>query len=156
MPSYCILVICSSCCLQRHPCQQTGPRGCFLYVACPPRLVLTFYGQCFPEPMRLSSYEARDSRNKEKTCNDHLLHYRHTTTVLRPFLRDHTGEPVPEEDFWTLWCKGRLTEVETPTIRLGAIPSGLTTAHLHHPSIYFTGRMPFLPPNHQCQSTEGN
>jgi len=30
-----------------------------------------------------------------------------TTTVLRPFFRDHLGEPVPEENFWTLWCKGR-------------------------------------------------
>jgi len=33
----------------------------------------------------------------------------HTTTVLRPFFWDHLGEPVPEENFWTLWCKGRLT-----------------------------------------------
>jgi len=23
----------------------------------------------------------------------------HTTTVLRPFFRDHSGEPVPEENF---------------------------------------------------------
>jgi len=27
-----------------------------------------------------------------------------TTTVLWPFFRDHLGEPVPEENFWTLWC----------------------------------------------------
>jgi len=40
---------------------------------------------------------------------------------------------VPEENFWTLWCKGRLTEADTLTIRLGATPSGLTSAHLHHP-----------------------
>ena len=59
----------------------------------------------------------------------------HTTTVLRPFFRDHPGEPVTEENFWTLWCKGRLTEADTPTIRLGATPSGLSTAHLHHPPI---------------------
>jgi len=39
------------------------------------------------------------------------------TTVLRPFFRDHPGEPVPQENFWTLWCKGRLTEADTPTIR---------------------------------------
>ena len=77
------------------------------------------------------------------------------TTVLRPFFRNHPGEPVPEENFWTLWCKGRLTEADTPTIRLGDTPSGLTSAHLHHPP-FFTGRMPFLPPNQQCQSTEGN
>jgi len=66
------------------------------------------------------------------------------------------GGPVPEENFWTLWCKGRLTEADTLTIRLGATPSGLSSAHLHHPPIFFTGRMPFLTPNQQCQSTEGN
>jgi len=33
-----------------------------------------------------------------------LLHmdYHHTTTVLRLFFRDHPGELVPEENFWTL------------------------------------------------------
>jgi len=36
------------------------------------------------------------------------LNHHHTTTVLRPFFRDHLGETVPEENFWTLWCKGRL------------------------------------------------
>jgi len=74
---------------------------------------------------------------------------------LRLFLRDHPGKPVPEENFWTLWCKGRLTEADTQTIRLGATPSGLTSAHLHRPPYIFTGRMPFLPPNQQRQSTEG-
>jgi len=77
------------------------------------------------------------------------------TTILRPFFRDYSGEPVPEENFWTLWCKGRLTEADTPTIRLGATPSGLTSAHLHYPPIFFTGQMTFLPPNQQHQSTEG-
>jgi len=56
-----------------------------------------------------------------------------TTTILRPFFRDHPGEPVTEENFWTLWCKERLTEADTLTIRLGVTPSGLTSAHLHHP-----------------------
>ena len=64
----------------------------------------------------------------------HHHHHHHTTAVLRPFFRDHPGEPVPEENFWTLWCKGRLTEADTPTIRLGATPSRLTSAHLHHPT----------------------
>ena len=68
-----------------------------------------------------------------------------TTTILRPFFQDHLGEPVPEENFWTSLCKGRLTEAETPTIWLGATPSGLTSAHLHDPP-FFTGRMPFPPP----------
>ena len=88
-----------------------------------------------------------------------IKHKKHThtpTTVLRSFFRDYPGEPVPEENFWTLWCKARLTEADTPTIQLGATPSGLTSAHLHHPPIFFTGQMPFLPPNQQCQSTEGS
>jgi len=69
--------------------------------------------------------------------NTHTEKHHHTTTVLQPFFRDHPGETVPEENFWTLWCKGRLTKAETPTIRLGATPSGLTSAHLHQPPIFY-------------------
>jgi len=68
--------------------------------------------------------------------NTHTPHH-HTITVLWPFFRDHPGKPVPEENFWTLWCKGRLTEADTLTILLGATPSGLTSAHLHHPPHIF-------------------
>jgi len=81
-----------------------------------------------------------------------------TTTpqlVLQPFFWDHPGEPVPEENFWTLWCKGRFTEADTLAIQLGATPSALTSAHIYHPPYFFMVRMPFLPPNQQCQSTEG-
>jgi len=28
-------------------------------------------------------------------------------------------------------------------------------AHQHPITLFFTGRMPFLPPNQECQSTEG-
>jgi len=85
-------------------------------------------------------------------CYNTTLNIDTPQPVLRPFFRDHSGEPVPEENFW---CKGRLTEADTLAILFGATPSGLTSAHLHHPHI-FMGRMPFLPPNQQCQSTEGN
>jgi len=57
-----------------------------------------------------------------------------TTTVLRPFVWNHPGEPVPEENFWTLWCKGRLTEADTLTIWLDTTPSWLTSVH-HHPPV---------------------
>jgi len=40
---------------------------------------------------------------------------------------------MPEKNFWTLWCNGRLTEANALTIRLDATPSGLTSAHLHYP-----------------------
>jgi len=35
-----------------------------------------------------------------------FLNAYHTTTILRPFFRDHPpGELMPEESvFWTLWC----------------------------------------------------
>jgi len=82
--------------------------------------------------------------------------YTHTQPFYSPFFGDQPGELVPEENFWTLWCTGRLTEADTLTIRLGATPSGLTSAHLHHSPIFFMGRMPFLPPSQQCHITEGN
>ena len=41
--------------------------------------------------------------------DSYITHTHAHTTVLRPFFRDHPGEPVPEENLWTLWCKGRLT-----------------------------------------------
>jgi len=75
-----------------------------------------------------------------------------TTTILWPFFRDHTGELVPEENFWTSWCKGRLTEASTPTIRLGATPSGLTSAHLHHPPIFLQARWPSCHPTNSVKA----
>jgi len=51
--------------------------------------------------------------------------------------RDHLGEPVPEENLRTLWCKGRLTEADILTIQLGATPSRLTSAYLRHPPYFF-------------------
>ena len=82
------------------------------------------------------------------TCVQECIHssHHHNHNRFTALSWDHPGEPVPEENFWTLWCKGRLTEADTPTIRLGATPSRLTSAHLHHPP-FFTGRMPFLSPN---------
>jgi len=49
------------------------------------------------------------------------------------------GDPVPEENFWTLWSRGRLTEADTLTIWLVSTPSGLTSAHLHHTPYFFYG-----------------
>ena len=77
---------------------------------------------------------------------------RYTTTVLRPFFRDHQRELVPEENFWTLWCKGRLTEADTLTIRLGATPSGLTSAHLQHPPIFLRAWCPSCRPTNSVKA----
>jgi len=77
--------------------------------------------------------------NTVKALKAILWAYHHitTTTVLRPFFRVYPGEPVPVENFWTLWCKEKLTEADTPTIWLGATPSELTSAHLHQPPIFY-------------------
>jgi len=69
-----------------------------------------------------------------------------------PKFRDNPGEPVPEENFWTLWCKGRLKEADTPTIQLGATPSGLTSAHLHHPPYFLQARCPSCRPTNSVEA----
>jgi len=79
-------------------------------------------------------------------------HHTTTTTVLRPSFQDHPGELVPEENFCTLWCKERLPEADIPTIRLGATPSRLTSAHLHHPPIFLQAGCPSCRPT----NSEGN
>ena len=95
--------------------------------------------------------------NLFQTCTSRTTdhHHHHTTTVLRPFSWDQPLELVPEENFWTLWCKGRLTEADTLTIRLGATPSGLSGAHLHHlPCFYRPDALPAAQPtvsNHSRQ-----
>jgi len=56
-----------------------------------------------------------------------------------PFSRTTWVSRCQKRNFWTLWCKGRLTEADTPTIRLGATatPSGLTSTHLNNPPIFY-------------------
>jgi len=76
-------------------------------------------------------------------------HYHNHFTAL---FQDHPGEPVPEENFWTLWCKGRLTEADTPTIRLGTTPSGLTSAHLHHPQYFSQAGCPSCHPTNSIKA----
>ena len=65
---------------------------------------------------------------------------------------DHPGEPVPEENFWTFWCKGRLTAADTQTIQLGATSSGLTSAHLHHPPIFLQAGCPSCRPTNSVKA----
>ena len=48
------------------------------------------------------------------------------TAVLQPFFWDYPDEPLPEEIFfWTFMVQGMITEADTPTIQLGATPTGL-------------------------------
>jgi len=63
------------------------------------------------------------------------------TTILRPFYRDHQGEPVPEEIFWTFMVQRKITKADTLTIRLGATPSGLISG-FRHPPIFTPDALP--------------
>jgi len=55
----------------------------------------------------------------------------------------------------TLCCNGRLTEAYTQTIQLGATPSGLTSAYLHHAPYFY--RPDALPATQStASSTEDN
>jgi len=52
--------------------------------------------------------------------------------------------------------QGKIMEAAVPIVWVGATPTGLTAPQpAQHPLRFFTGRMPFLPPNQQRQSTEG-
>jgi len=51
--------------------------------------------------------------------------------------------------------QGKIMEAEVPTVLVRATPTGLTVPPHPQPPRFFTGRMPFLPPNQQRQSTEG-
>ena len=80
-----------------------APNGVFLGGILPPNAVHPFLHSPPFYPI-LKSYALRWAR--------------HTQPFMALF-RDHPGEPVPVENFWTLSCKGRLTQADTPTIQLG-------------------------------------
>ena len=81
-----------------------------------------------------------------------LLDQHHHHNRFMDLFQNHPGEPVPEENLWTLWCKGRLTEADTPTIRLGDTPSGLTSANLHHPPFFLQAGCPSCRPTNSVKA----
>ena len=76
------------------------------------------------------------------------------TSILRLFFWDHVGEPVPAEllDFAVQGKINRGRQTDHPAGR-----HSIRTKQCPPPPspIFFTGRMPYLPPNQQRQSTEG-
>jgi len=70
----------------------------------------------------IHAYYVNTSPNSKLPKYNELFCDLRSTYFQRPWIVRNTkqsGEPVPEENFWTLWCKVRLTEADTPTIRLG-------------------------------------
>jgi len=75
----------------------------------------------------------------------------HYHNRLRPFFRDYLGEPVPKENFWTLWCKGRLTGRQT------GHPAGrhsIRTKQCQPPPspIFFTAECPCCHPTNSVKA----
>jgi len=73
--------------------------------------------------------------HQHSACQRSHLLLRYDNTHTQPFYDPFFGTTLVsrcQKTFWTLWCKGRLTEANISTIQLGATPSGLTSAHLHH------------------------
>ena len=99
-------------------------------------------------------------------CQDSKLHQsnvvsysnHHDHNHFTALFLDHPDEPVPEENFWALWRKGRLTEADRHTNHLAGRHSIRTKQCPPPPSPIFY-RPDALPaavlPNQQCQSIEG-
>jgi len=62
---------------------------------------------------------------------DAMYTHKHT----QPSTAEPPGWAGARRELLEFMVQGRLTEADTPTIRLGATPSGLTSAHLHHPPV---------------------
>jgi len=117
-----------------------------------------------------SSFNTTQPQATQRFYHSSTTNYQHiqrdTKTRRSPLLVDRhscltSSKPPPTpQPFYGLFSRrelldfmvqGRLTEADTSTIRLGVTPSGLSSAHLQHPPHFFTGRMPFLPPNVKAQ-----
>jgi len=71
------------------------------------------------------------------------------------FFQDHPSEPVPEEIFfWTFMVQGKITHGDSPTIRMGATPSGLISdpppsSPIFMPHALTAATLPLYPGRHQ-------
>ena len=109
---------------------------------------------------KLLSYSKLRNNTHCKPRNKNIQLNTHThTPVERPFVRDYPGKPVPERKNQSgfYWSKRQWVAVGSDIhwVLCKSAPSSsqITTPAPHHS--VFTGRMPFLPPNQQHQSTEG-
>jgi len=85
-----------------------------------------------------------------------IVMYTHTP-VYWPFVHDYPGEPVPEGKTNVDFTEARDSDWQwNPLGHMQVCTSLQTDNHTStSPLSFFTGRMPFLPPNQQHQSTEG-
>ena len=73
----------------------------------------------------------------------HAAHARTHTTVLWPFFGTTQVSWCHNKSSSELYGARKITEADTPTIRLDATPSGLIRAtHLHHPTFFMSDAFP--------------
>ena len=89
-------------------------------------------------------------------CTTHT--HTHTHTRLTDFVQDYPGE-LYQKDKTNLDFTGA-RDSEWQWHQLGHMQVCISLQTDNHastpPLLFFTDRMPFLPPNQQCESTEGN
>jgi len=105
--------------------------------------------------IQVAKFQCLDTTTYNDVIHRHaviIFSHNNTHNHFTALFWDNPGEPVPEENFWTLWCRGRLTEADTLTIRLGATPSGLTSAQLHHPHIFLRAGCPSCRPTNSVKA----
>ena len=124
-------------------CQTYGYlSGC---IALP--LILDWYS--FPNQIRVGGWVGLN-----------VWSYTTTITTSQPFYSPFSGTTrvsrcQKRRELLDFMAQGKINRGRHTDDLAGPTPSGLISAHLHHPPIFFTGWMPFLPPNQQRQSTEG-
>jgi len=95
--------------------------------------MLMFCVQCDSAPLADMTW------HQHAQHTDRLVpHHSMSQTTPRPFYGPFSetirvSRCLQNRTFWTLWCKGILTEADTPTTRLGASSPGPISAHLHIP-----------------------
>ena len=89
------------------------------------------------------------------TTNRNKLQVSDNMLYVNAYLSLHFNVHFPSESRLAGFIEARMMEVVVTT---GAISRAKLHSNRHHPQTntqLFTGRMPFLSPSQQCQSTEG-
>jgi len=79
----------------------------------------------------------------------------YSLTIPHPFYSPFYGSPgwaSARRELLDFMVQGRLTEADTPTIRLGATPSGLTSAHLYHSPVFLQDGCPSCCPTNSVKA----
>ena len=109
-----------------------------------------------PAPHHSIFYRPDALLHTQPTVSKHWRQTKREDTYTQPFYDPFPGPPGwagARKEPLDFTVQGKINRGRH-TIWLGATPSELIRTHLHQTPI-FTGWMPFLPPNQQCQSTEG-